>query len=104
MVGTIIEETVTVTFERRSPARDSERAGSCFERVIESGLEKRLGREMASRRSMRKEIVMRSVREKRVKEDGNGKNEQDYVGPASYTGNVSKFRAYDEVGGHPGDI
>ena len=80
MVGKIIEETVTVTFERRSPARDSERAGNCFERVVESGLEKRLGREMASRRSMRIEIVMRSVRKKRVKEDRSGKNEQDYVG------------------------
>ena len=78
MVGTIIEETVTVSFERRSPARDSVRAGSCFERVIESGLEKRLGREMASRRSMRKEIVMRSAR-KETCEGRSGKNDQAYV-------------------------
>lgn len=60
---------------------------------------------MASRRGMRKEIVMRLARKKRVKEEAARKTRRMWAGgAASNTGNVSKFRAYDEVGGQPCDI
>lgn len=89
---------MAISFERRSPACDSERAGNCFERIAEGGLEKRLGREMTSRRSMRKETAMRSARKKRVEEEAARTTRLLWArGAASYTGKVSKFRAYHEA-------